>query len=740
MRDVHPEGGVGEGAYRGDGLREIGREEVEQGEGHAPRQAGLESAAHEVQDGIARPRREEREWQEDERQEGELNPDEPRVTCGFGAADSQGRSEGEEEAIEDDGRRFLEDGHLAIHPEAIVAARPPEEQRRDGQQPEQPRPLGQHPARHRRQVPALVAPGPHPEADREDDEHPHEPQVAEPRAMQGFGQPMQAERQLRRGLEQGLHGVAALLDLRLGVRHAEQPGELSGLPHVFLGELGGRQATVVLGLQDLVGPGAPAREVEDDLRGFRLAKAGGRVERVFAMQACEHRFRGAAVVPLEQDAQGFGLAQRRGEVLRVAQFGVVRRHLLDFREVAAAHGVVEAIRQLRAVMATTGFLLQPEVRNPMRQREESDRRQGERDEEPTEAALHHARGAVAAQHHRREVTCDDEEEFHPPAMDEGPRGREERAFAAVLDDPIRPHVRHAGVQDDPKQHREAAEGVVIVPTFVGQAGRQRTHPHLFVGGLFQLRDEPFQGGLRGGIGDFRLGGLQGGDVFRSGELEQGLLGFEAEGFFGEHGAEAWAHGSIIADNRCLDQRGPSSEVQLRIDDASFKGVGHAWAGGLGERGDDVLVEGFVLREVGEDRHGFGSTDFRQRQGGFGTERRVLLGRERRHLWGGGGRFRFREGGEEEAGGFPVDLGQRGADLAGQRGCGFVHQALAEVIDGRPANFHDRVHQRGERGSLPLPEGFQGFGVLGVVKRRGFGGTEQGGEEEEGGEVAHGASG
>ena len=214
--------------------------------------------------------------------------------------------------------------------------------------------------------------------------------------MQGLGQSMQLERQRRPGLEQGLHGVAALPDLRFGVRYAEQPSELPGFPHVFLGELGGRQAAVVLGLQELVGPGSPPRGIQDDLRGRGLTEAGGRMERVFALQAGEHRLRGSSVVPLEQGAQGFGLAQRRGQVLRIAEFRVVGRHLLDFGEVAAPHGVVEAIRQLDAIMAAAGFVFEAEARYPVREREEGDRRQGERDEEPPEATLHHARGSVAA--------------------------------------------------------------------------------------------------------------------------------------------------------------------------------------------------------------------------------------------------------------------------------------------------------------------------------------------------------
>ena len=88
----------------------------------------------------------------------------------------------------------------------------------------------------------------------------------------------------------------------------------------------------------------------------------------------------------------------------------------------------------------------------------------------------------------------------------------------------------------------------------------------------------------------------------------------------------------------------------------------------------------------------------------------------------------------------VDLTEGGADLAGQRRGGFVDQAFAEVTDGGPADFHDRVHQRGERGGLALPEGFQGVGILGVVERGSFRGTGDGGEEEEGGEEAHGTSG
>jgi hypothetical protein len=56
-------------------------------------------------------------------------------------------AEGEEEAKEHNRGRFLEEGHFAIDAPALVAPGPPEEQRGDWQQPEEPRPFGQHPAR-----------------------------------------------------------------------------------------------------------------------------------------------------------------------------------------------------------------------------------------------------------------------------------------------------------------------------------------------------------------------------------------------------------------------------------------------------------------------------------------------------------------------------------------------------------------------------------------------------------------
>ena len=441
----------------------------------------------------------------------------------------------------------------------------------------------------------------------------------------------------------------------------------------------------------------------DDLSGLRLTEARGRMEGVFAMQPRQHRLGGSTIVAFEQNFEGLSLPKRGGEVLGITEVRIIGCDFLQGDEVALPDGIIEAVRQLDGAEGAAPFLFKAHARNPVVERQDGDGGQGKGDEEATESTFHHAHGTFAAEHHGREIAREHEEELHAPAVDEAPHRRQEDAFAAVLDDPVGPRVSEARVQHDAEEHREAPEGVVVVPTFVGQAGRERRHPCLFVRGFLEFYDEPFQCGLRRCVRDFRGRGLQGRNIFGARELEEGLLGFEAEGFLGDQRAEAWAHRAVVAGDGGLDQGSPAREVELAIQDTGVEGVGHARAGDLCEGGDDVLVQGFILRELGQNRHGFGPADLSQGEGGFRPERRILLRCQGGDLRSGARCFRFRQGREEKACGFEVNLTQHRTNLCRQGGAGFVHHAFPEVIDGGPAHFHAGVGEGGECGALTLPE-------------------------------------
>ena len=90
-----------------------------------------------------------------------------------------------------------------------------------------------------------------------------------------------------------------MFHLRWSVLQAQLSVDLPRLVFIPSRQLGGRLAVIVLGLQYLVSPWATARRFYDNLSGLRLAKASRGMKRVFAMQACQHRLRGAAIIALE---------------------------------------------------------------------------------------------------------------------------------------------------------------------------------------------------------------------------------------------------------------------------------------------------------------------------------------------------------------------------------------------------------------------------------------------------------
>jgi len=261
-----------------------------------------------------------------------------------------------------------------------------------------------------------------------------------------------------------------------GVVHRDrQPQEARDLPRaapVAVGEFAGGLAGIVLRFEDLPLPGSALGAFQDHADGGGLAEARRRVERGLLVQGRQHGRRGATVVALEQHAQGVLASEGRREVLRVAEFRVVRRGLLERVEVVAPDGFVDGfveLRRRRALELAGGAhrAVEPEVQR-LHDREAEE----EGDREAPAASLEHAARAVAAEHHRGEEAGDEEEELHAPAMDEGPDEPQDEALAAVVHRPwVLPKVGDRRVQHDPQQHREAAQGVEVVPAFVRQAGR-----------------------------------------------------------------------------------------------------------------------------------------------------------------------------------------------------------------------------------------------------------------------------
>jgi len=146
VQDIDPEGGVREVTEGGDGFREVPSEEVEEREGHAPGERGLQEGAEEVGGRCAPCPQSEGQRQHEGDEQGELDPGKPGNAGGFAAAQAQGGAEREEKPVGEDGRGLLGERHVTGDPEADVRGRPPEEQRGHRHQPKQPRPFGEHPA------------------------------------------------------------------------------------------------------------------------------------------------------------------------------------------------------------------------------------------------------------------------------------------------------------------------------------------------------------------------------------------------------------------------------------------------------------------------------------------------------------------------------------------------------------------------------------------------------------------